>query len=148
MNEPATSPNLVIATRLYAGALGFFKAAGAISRVEGPDCRPAFLVNACYAIELGSKAFLFHQGASDRRLRQIGQDLVAGFDAAVLVGYRPTDLRIEKLVAMLSPHHQGQSIRFLTGDEDVDLPDAEETLAVVGAHLIGIGEQMPAHSLP
>jgi hypothetical protein len=145
MSEPAADPNIVIAKRLFAGALGFFKAAGAINKIEGFDHGPAFLVNGCYAIELSSKAFLVYRGASDRRLRQIGHDLIAGLDAAVVVGYEPADPGIAKLIATLSPHHQGHSIRYLTGDETVAMPEPDEILAMIGAHLVGIGEQMPAH---
>lgn len=98
-----------------------------------------------FAIELAFKAVLRARGYDDGGLRRISHDLWAGHDAALAVGFVPSDPRaLSALVGKMQDPHASFLFRYIPADVDsISLPRPEIALATLNTLCADVEAQVP-----
>ena len=74
---------------------------------------PLFLLYG-HGIELGLKAFLISQGATEKELRDIGHDLTRALDAArAHPSFEPLREKDLQVIDLLNPYYQGKEFEYI-----------------------------------
>jgi hypothetical protein len=130
--------------------MGFLVAAEAVHERHLQNTKelehwPALTVNLCYTLELSLKSFITLHGADQRKLKNVGHNLIKCLAEAQSVGYTPTHPAISELIKILSPYHTSHSLRYLEGGA-AELPEPRNMIAITREHVSGIHTQMwPRH---
>ena len=100
----------------------------------------AYYVNLSFAIELSLKAFLSSKGWSDKKIKEVGHDLVKAWNCAVDEGLEICSEDVFDLIKILSDGHNTHKFRYLEW-KSVTLPaDDHQALDLVTQLHRRIGE--------